>query len=250
MAHYMKHNLKGTNSVFSCLVCGFILSMFIGAKACAVNVYFGDMDRAPTSQLQIGGITISSTGHGLPSTVAGLGLGAAGIGSSGTLDMTNYNWNGESLVLSVNGTINSFTIVPYFTDFTNPDQEFTPFEMGYYMIGLDRGYQILTNSDPVTITPYPGNSQVEVDLYADFGQYMFFADYLQQHPNAQLDFGYTIQSLDYTPSSIPVPEPSSFKFALLGMIAAWLCCSRKKKSEIPAFKSGELSGSHRQAIPQ
>ena len=120
----MKDTSRGKYVVRSSLVCVFTLCVLIGSRVPAATIYFGDTDRAPAQQLQIGDVTISPgwTGFGLPSTVAGLGFGAAGIGSNGIVERTDVitGLGSESLSLSVSGRISSFTILPYWADLANP----------------------------------------------------------------------------------------------------------------------------------
>lgn len=230
----MKQSSRSICVIPSSLLCGVIISLLAALRVHAATLDFGDMDRGPAEQLQIGDVTVSTglTGFGLPSTVAGLGLGEAGIGSNGSVDRiwgTPFSGQ-ESLSLNVNGAINSFTILPHFADLANPDPIFLPFEMCYRpnSIGFYQLYDEFTSNNPVTIalTGFPNVTAVELDVTFNQDPSYWWHDYLLQHPNAQLEFGYTVESLDYTPA----PEPSSLSLAVFGVTATLLCRTRKKSS--------------------
>jgi hypothetical protein len=172
------------------------------------------------------------TGFGLSSTIAGLGLGATGIGSNGIVERPNPNmerWGSAAVECQCESTRS-----PLFRT-SNPDQRFVPFEICYEAASRYRaspyGYVMCYSADdPLTITldPEGGYHQLDLDVSSDFGEYLDFANYLQQHPDAQLLFGYKVQFLDYTPVS--APEPSSLSLALLGVTATLLCRARKTRT--------------------
>lgn len=185
----------------------------------ADTVIFSDLDRAPSPVLQVGGIVISSGSKGaggIPTTVAGIGLGSAVLAPSGTLDrLQNNAAMAESLLLSassIGGSITSIIVTPYFSIAGSPGI-FLVFDISIQQSGsVFTTYANATSASPMTIL-IGGSSAVELGLQADFGNFAV-QEYLQTHPGAVLQFGYTINSLTYA----PVPEPSTWALILFGLV--------------------------------
>jgi hypothetical protein len=190
------------------------------------TIYFDDLDRAPAEQLDIGGVTITlgSRGIGQPSTVAGLGLGVAGLGSNGIVERMSSNNSyglGESLLLTApGGQITSLTLIPYFDDLSTPGTDFVSFDM-LASNGYQRYLRFIA-AEPMTI-PFQSweISPIDLSMSSDFGPGFNFAGYWQEHPEAQLVYGFSVQSLDYTPRINSVPEGGS-TFAMFGIAAGLL----------------------------
>ena len=110
----------------------------------------------------------------------------------------------------------------HFADLANPAQGFLPFRNalrgGFSVRPPTLRIRECYPANPLTITldPEGGYDQLDLDVSSE----------LVQDPDAQLLFGYTVQSLDY----IPVPEPTSLSLALLGVIATLLCRARKTRT--------------------
>lgn len=195
-----------------------IVACLRDSRSEATLVYFDDADRAPSEILQIGGVTVTSADSGKPATVAGVGLGSAFLDPVGSIDRQASYPDGvaaamEGVSLSVNGKINSFSIMPYFSVSGSSEDTFVPFEFSYVFHGansdVDNRYHYfrLDSPDLVTITfsdrtYFPSS----IDLYvtSDFGQTLI-RDYVTAngYSGMTVEFGYSVVSLDYT----PVPEP-------------------------------------------
>jgi hypothetical protein len=207
--------------------------IFSAANALAVTVDFTDMDRGPSETLQIDGVTISKGTYfdpdvgSMPATASGIGLGSGTIGSLGTVDriqdITGYMR--ESLSLKVSGSINSVSITPYFSVVGSKEDIFLPFDLSYVIGPLTTGgptYVTLSDSSPFVLNlsfvgPY---DRLQIGLQSDFGN-PAVQIYLSQHPDATVQFGFTITSLNYTPDG--VPETSTVMLFAIGLVSiAWL----------------------------
>ncbi len=199
----------------------------------AATVIFSDVDRAPSAVLQVGGIVISAGSKGaggLPTTVAGIGLGSALLSPSATLDrLQNDAGRAESLLLSASsimGSITSVVVTPYFNIVGSPGT-FLVFDISIQRSdSVFTTYVNATSASPMTIF-IGGAAEVELGLQADFGNFAV-QDYLRTHPGTQLQFGYTINSLSYA----PVPEPSTWALILFGLVCIALLRRTEPSSKI------------------
>ena len=213
------------------MLVGFLLS----TELQAITITFGGADRQPSDPLQIGGdITVSSYGGGVPATELGKGLGSALVGPIGSVDRIMHFAAGslvpdsdtmEGLHLDVDGTINSFTIVPYFSILGGGGSVTLPFEILYY--GYEPGgpnFELVdpSGSNPLTFgfSPnYPYRiSHLDIAPAADMEQP--FSSYRRDHLLEETyQFGFTITSLDYTPNVVP---DSGVSIGLFGLALAGL----------------------------
>lgn len=202
-----------------------------------VTVNFTDANSGPSDTLQIGGVNVSSfTGgfaDGQPTTVLGSGLGIAGIGPAYEINRQMYYAAGsifpvdsgsEGLDLQVDGSINSFTVLPSFRAYAS-DGSLLPlqhtFQFGYIAFnGI--GYADFDPANPIPLTFQISDDErktgdVKVDITADLGEHTYFIDYRQQNQNTEETFmlGLTVQSLTYTPA----PEPSSLAMFGVGFLS-------------------------------
>jgi hypothetical protein len=208
-------------SLFACHLGVLLLAGILAPPLQADTITFSDVDRSPSNPLVIGDVTISSGlwGDGLPATVSDVGLGSALLGSFGVVDrIERYNGSSpsseamrismvrESLSLSmVNGTIDSVTIVPYFTVLEGAPVQL-PFEIlsNEFYFTLDP-----TNPNPLTI-PYFHRTGFSLGVVGDFGEEPHFRQYLSDngYPDVTFDYGFTVLSMDYTPNNVPDPGSS------------------------------------------
>jgi hypothetical protein len=211
-----------------------LVGILVSSSANAVTVYFDDANRGPSSLLQIGDVTVS--GQGL-STALGYGLGADnGSGSAYGFNevIQTYNWgdspSGESGMagISVPGIIDAITIVPFAQVFTEsgvllPDQP--SFEMS---CDLDPGspWRFVAPGAPVTFNRLPdsgqwqGSATAYVSLQNDYPPEFWLSLPVGEY----VDFGFSVLSLDYTPT--PAPEPCAVRLVGLGL-CGWLVSKLK-----------------------
>jgi hypothetical protein len=216
----------------------------------AATVRFDDANRGSTNTFQVGLVTISAGTmplSGQPATVAGFGLGTAGpVGPSYSLDQQLHYSAGQSTpdsILKENAitfqidpayTFTSMTIVPYLSisNLATPPCSFT---IEYDVTGttgpwVDQYFRSATPADygqPLTLNlaPLPGMDIYRFDLQVTTGlaggEAVNFYQYRLNHlsEDQTFQFGFTIQSLDYT----IVPEPGVAVLLLAGA-AGWVCC--------------------------
>jgi hypothetical protein len=232
------------------LLTRFIATLLAGVLgstlANAATVYFDDLNRGPSDMLQIGGVTItgstlsgwgSSPLPGQAATASGIGLGNSLMGPVVSVDREEAYSGGqggiinrEGLYLSVEGMIESITIKPYFTNLMSAELVFLTFDISYYQFSTAQPLPFVcrpvNSSEPVTFM-FPGGYQpsaIDLGLVAGAGSQPYFSQYLSVHPDADFLFGYTIQSLTYT----PVPEPGAA--ILFGVGALGFLYARRKMS--------------------
>jgi len=114
------------------------------------------------------------------------------------------------LRLAVDGTINSVTIVPYFSVLGPGEPAQLPFSMACRGCALSERSRPADPPEPLTITlPDWPTLWIAMGLWEEFGDDTVggFQDCLIAHdyPAVTFQFGFTITDLDYT----PVPEPST-----------------------------------------
>jgi hypothetical protein len=214
-----------------------VVAVALVVDAQALVVHFGDSTSGPSDTLQIGGVTVSGWpgwDGGLPpagqaATVLGAGLGAALIGPNYTIDRQlsfeagsyqNKTEITEMLQLSVAGTINSLTVLPYFSVLGPGEQVTFPFEIHFFPQGIGQSpiWVPVDPSDPcpveITFSVYNWDGLLPSSLgYIGSGSDTipgydaFMYDYLMAHgyPAMTFQIGFSILALDYT----PVPEPST-----------------------------------------
>jgi hypothetical protein len=232
--------------VFGLTTC---LALAVGFEAKAVVVHFGDYASGPSDTLQFGGVTVSDwTGWdgtqapaGEPVTVPGAGLGADLIGPSYTIDRELHFQVGtpfateidEDLNISVNGTINSLTIVPYMSILEPSSTVTFPFDIHFQTTGGEPPiWMVVDPSDPspVEIT-FQGQGPSELrfiglghDSFPGTDGYLYNYFEASGYSSMTVRMGFTITELDYT----PVPEPSSALFLGLGLARLWTVTRRRK----------------------
>ena len=103
--------------------------------------------------------------------------------------------------LTVEGTIDSFTILPFWSDLNNPDASFLPFEFNYES-GFSN-FTLLTSPELRTFKLDWKLKAITFSVTSDMGEFWYFMDYTHDHPSADLVFGYELKSVDYTPTSVP-----------------------------------------------
>jgi hypothetical protein len=198
---------------------------------------FTQLSYAPSETIVIGGVTITGEGGSLVGIVAGQGLGIEGGGSIGTIDrglaFATGSWDpvccapfDGDVLLETDGFVNAITIQPYLTavGLSVADLDTPYFEISYPADGFSN-YHTVSSLLATTITwnvvdPFIMNMGVR----SDFGQDQYFRAALERHglPAASFSFGYSIVSMDYTPTH--VSEPSTL--SLLGLVAALGACLR------------------------
>ena len=219
------------------------LALIIGpARANAITIRFDDANRPPSDTLNVGGVTVTGgTGYGgspgRPATALGFGLGSDVLGSSFALDRFAHYSSGngfpdshssESLRLTVDGVINSITIMPRISVLETGESLDLSFEinLGWYAPSID--YRIVEcNGTPTTIlNRYSTASSVLLDISGDFGEDLYFRENRISRglPEETLVFGFSIVSLDYT----PVPDTAS-SACLLGIGIFGIVCAGWKR---------------------
>ena len=226
--------------------------------ASAVTVNFDNATLGPSDLLQMGGITVTPYDNGNPSavaggqvkTTAGYGLGNTALGPGDEVDSemqflpTQSSYRDPSsiqldgLQFSVEGTINSITLLPVFRAYANgvllPDQcSFFIYASG---VGSNCGSQAdlldPASGTPITLSgsnllngggaPSILNLSVFFDMpEGEAGLFPYETQNLSATVN--VEFGFTIQSIDITPA----PEPTTVAIAGLGLGTLWLLSRRK-----------------------
>jgi hypothetical protein len=216
------------------------LALIIGlTNANAITIRFDDANRPPSDTLNVGGVTVTggtSGGPGLPATTLGFGLGSDVLGSSFAMDrVAHYSagngfsdgYSRESLRLTVDGVIDSITIMPRISVLETGESLDLNFEiyLGWYAPGID--YRIVScDGTTTTILNRAPASSVELDISGDFGEDFYFMENRISRglPEETLVFGYSILSLDYT----PVPDTAS-SACLLGIGIFGIVCAGRKR---------------------
>lgn len=222
-----------------------MLAFSIGSGK-ANEIIFDDLNRASSSGLQIGGVTISGFLDGSApapvSTAAGHGLGLDG-GLGATYEVNdNITWFPTApgdfagyldqregrITLTVAGIINSVSILPFARIYSASGQllSITPeFQMDIdWGSAVDGGppYRTVdpTSGGTQTFSPYPlavggpEASTVNLSMSHDFPPEFWLPSTVLPQGGIG-EFGFSIVSIDYTPNA-SVPDPSSTS-ALLGI---------------------------------
>jgi hypothetical protein len=215
-------------------------------SAGATFVDFTAATRGPANSMVIDGVTVAGDEGALVSTMCGEGLGLVGVGFNSAIERILWWDEGDEfdhgagqvrdgeLSLSVDGTINSFTILPFMKILDGPQPDTLPgFEMSYRPWYPDQATTDYSNAmkptdppTPVTFTfrqdrPLPVQIR-DIGLYSDFGQYIYFSEYRTKYnnPASTIQFGFSILSIDYTPTQ-PVPEPGTLTLLVPAALALW-----------------------------
>jgi len=228
----------------------------LATVASAVTVNFDNATLGPSDLLQMGGITVTPYDNGNPSavaggqvkTTAGYGLGNTALGPGDEVDSemqflpTQSSYRDPSsiqldgLQFSVEGTINSITLLPVFRAYANgvllPDQcSFFIYASGNWQggqaDGLDQSSGTpITLSGPNLLDSYGPLSTLNLSVFLDMvGGNAGLFPYEQQDlsETVNVEFGFTVQSMDITPA----PEPATVSITGLGLGTLWLLARRK-----------------------
>ena len=216
------------------------LALIIGlTNANAITIRFDDADRPPSDTLNVGGVTVTGGtwgGPGRPATTLGFGLGSDSLGSSFAIERVEHYPSGslfrddlssESLRLTVDGVINSITIMPRISVFETGKSLDLSFEILPAWDSPDRIYTTVEcNGTSTTILNRTPASGVDLIIASDFGEYLHFLEYRESRglPDETLVFGFSILSLDYT----PVPDTANSAWLLGIGIFGIVCAGRSR----------------------
>ncbi len=217
----------------------------------AATVHFDDADRGPANSFHVGDITTSAASGGfhpgMPATVSGFGLGSAGpVGQPYSFDQqlhysigqdspdTTGIENAITFEIDPAYTFTSITILPYLTVSGSTTPPPCSFTLEYDVTGTtgpwtDQYFSSVNSEDygqPLTVSlnPQPAMQFYRFDLQIDTGlaggEAVNFYDYRQAHLGQEqtFQFGFTVQSLDYTAA----PEPGAVTLLMLGC-GVWMC---------------------------
>ena len=221
------------------------LALVLGlGEANAITIRFDDADRPASDTLNVGGVTVTGDGWGgpgLPTTAFGIGLGSDLLGSSLAIERVSHYSAGsfgsdssvESLRLSVDGVINSITIMPRMSVLETGellDLNFSIAPLFYPSVGpiIPAWTNVRSDGTSSTILTqyYPPSSVVDLTVNGNWGWDQYFIEYRESRgfPDETIVFGFSILSLDYT----PVPDTAN-SACLLGIgIFGILCAGRKR----------------------
>jgi hypothetical protein len=215
----------------------------VPAPAHATVVSFNTLSSAATDVLQIGGVTITGTDV---ATVFGTGLG---VGDGSFDEFVSYNPADDStnttvdgnMSLSVDGRINSMTIMPFFNVIGGTPCPACNFEIGYRPqtgVPTSTNYSVLAGGTPVTLLfdnlNADGTLPVSLDnlgIYGDFGEGPYITSYITSNnfQPVSFSFGFSILSLDYTPTA--TPEPATLSLLALGSLTAAFTGRRRARAK-------------------
>ena len=206
-----------------------LISVVLPIHAAAGTIDFTQLAIGPSQSWTLDGVTVTADPEysGSVSSVIGEGL------------QLNSTDGLVSLGILVDGRINSFTILPYLT-IDGLQSTDLGFEWGYrsFVPGWVSGgflYQYVAppyGSTIVDVTNGSGDLNEQptelrsIGLFSDFGQ-ISHDIYREAHPNAVIDYGFWIQSLDFTPTQ--VPEPSTLVLWSLGLLVMTRLRSRNRR---------------------
>jgi len=225
-----------TRKYFYILAASFALLLISHTRSSATTIDFTNITGGPVGTLQIGGVTISSGASGTvtstPATVTGQGLGSSTIGQTWSVDrvQTLNDYTREALQMTVNGAFQSFSLTPYFTVLGANQSDFLPFDIS--LTGNTFPTIFLTQTSAVTdIFSFDGlnaPSTMELGLIADFGN-PAVVSYLQQHPNATAQFGFTIDAVTFAPGANVADGGATAGWMLTVACSVLILCERFRK---------------------
>jgi len=213
------------------------------AQANAITIRFDDADRPPSDTLNVGGVTVTGgvRGPGLPATAFGVGLGSDSLGSGSSFaieQVANYPAGVvgshlrpyESLQLTVDGMINSITIMPRISVILETGESLD-LTFGFLLLengslpGSWRQVECDGTSKTIDLTS-SGAPSVDIWLESNFGEDLVVDAYRSPlgYPAVSIVYGFAIQSLDYT----PVPDTAN-SACLLGIGIFGIVCAGRKR---------------------
>jgi hypothetical protein len=216
-------------------VCVFV-GLILVAEIQAVTIQFDNATIGPADTLQVGDLTVSTQGWvpgGQAATALGAGLGNSLIGPIYSVDR-QMTFSGtdrvycsadisEGLNLRVNGgSINSLTIVPYFSVLGPGNSVELPFEIAILesIVGTIPDQPLFyttdpSNQSPITFTFQDSVNSIDVTNTANYLEESYFGSYITENgfPDVTFQFGFTIKSISYT-----VPEPTTMLLLGLGLM--------------------------------
>jgi hypothetical protein len=202
------------------------------------TINFNDANRGPGDSLQIGDVAVSPYGAagGQVESAAGYGLGNTALGPGYEVDdvmnflPTENNFRAPSsevwsgLQFSVDGFINSITLLPVFQAYQNgtllPDQ--SSFYIAVISFGDQEQLLNPSSGNPITFSGPDLNplgtpiSSLSLAVFFDMTDgNAGLLPYGQQDLSSTIDvqFGFTVVSMDITPA----PEPATLALAALGL---------------------------------
>jgi hypothetical protein len=224
-----------------------LAAAFSALTSQAVTVQF-DLWNQTGDEIFVGGAAISGSPawgpSGEPTTVQGSGLGSASVGAGSSIDRQLHFSAGsyhpdldlsEGLSLSVNGRINSVTLVSEFTIVGTGEIIDLPFQAMLYPSahtpGMPGNGPLMPNwitfnpsdSAGITYTGLFGSDNISaftinLTQASDpvIGLYSFLED--RGFPDVTVDYSVRITSLSYSPAIAPVPEPTALSLVGLGLL--------------------------------
>lgn len=223
------------------------LALILGlAEANAITIRFDDADRPASDTLNVGGVTVTGDGWGgagRPTTAFGVGLGSDVLGSSFSIEQVAHYSAGslfpdsslaESLRLTVDGVINSITIMPRISVLETGESLDLIFEIAplcypsHGPINSPAWTIVESNGTSKTLTFNSLAPVVDLTVAGDFGEDTYFIDNRISRglPDETLVFGFSILSLNYTPASVPDTASSA---CLLGIGIFGIVCAGRKR---------------------
>jgi hypothetical protein len=202
------------------------------------TINFNDANRGPGDSLQIGDVAVSPYGEagGQVESASGYGLGNTALGpgyevenvmqflptENSSRSPSSEVWSG--LQFSVDGFINSITLLPVFQAYQNgtPLSDQCSFYIAVIAMGSQEQWLDPSSGNPITLSGPDLNphgipiSSLSLAVYYDMpGGDGSLLPYEQQDLSSTIDvqFGFSVQSMDITPA----PEPAALALAALGL---------------------------------